>query len=85
MPIRIKLKDQDQPIMIRVDADEWAKAYERARSTNGMIQVHEDGRTLAINAGQIVLWESISDPDLDRKQDSEPDPEPTAEPAEQVA
>jgi len=80
MPIRIKLKDQEQPLVIRVNADEWTKAYERARSTNGMIQVHEDGRTLAINAREIVLWESVSEPD------SEPDsdPGPVAEPAGQL-
>lgn len=76
MPIRIKLKDQEQPLVIRVNADEWTKAYERARSTNGMIQVHEDGRTLAINAREIVLWESVSEPDSD--------PGPVAEPAGQL-
>jgi hypothetical protein len=59
MPIRIKLKDQETLITVRVDADQWAKAYEHARETGGMIEIHEDGRTLAINAGEIVLWESV--------------------------
>lgn len=78
MPIRIKLKDQEQPILIRVDADEWTKAYERARSTNGMVQIREDGRILAISAQQIVFWETVSDPES--PPEAEPQPEPAAEP-----
>ena len=62
MPIRIKLKDEDQPLTIRVDAGEWAKAFEHAREGNGIIEVHEGGRTLAINARQIVFWETVREP-----------------------
>jgi hypothetical protein len=77
MPIRIKLKDQIEPLIVRVDADEWAKAYERARGMNGMIEIHEDGRTLAIKAGEIVLWELVPD--------SEPEPQAAEQPHAQVA
>lgn len=79
MPIRIKLKDQETPILVRVDADEWTKAYERARDSNGMIQIHEDGRTLAIKAREIVLWESVSEPVSRSEPEAEPEPEPEHE------
>jgi hypothetical protein len=85
MPIRIKLKDQDKPIQIRVDADEWSKAYERARGTNGMIEIHEDGRTLAINAGEIVLWELVPDSDPEAESDPDPATEPDPEAEAQFA
>jgi len=62
MPIRIKLTE-DQILVIRADADEWAKAYKRALDNNSMIEVHEDGRTLAINPRQILFWEEIPEQD----------------------
>ncbi len=64
MPIRIKLTE-DQTLLIRANGDEWAKAYKNALDNNSMIQVHEDGRTLAINPRQILFWEEIPE---------EPDP-----------
>jgi hypothetical protein len=64
MPIRIKLREESQPLVIRVDADEWAKAYRQALDNNGMIEVQEDGRTLAINPHQILFWEEITEPHL---------------------
>jgi ribosomal protein L25 (general stress protein Ctc) len=63
MPIRIKLKDQEKPIMVRVNRDVWTKAFEQAREKNGMIEINEDGRTLAIKAREIVLWELVDEPD----------------------
>lgn len=60
MPIRIKLTE-DQTLVIRADADAWAKAYKSALDNNSMIEVHEDGRTLAINPRQILFWEEIPD------------------------
>jgi len=63
MPIRIKLKEEEQPLTIRVNAEEWAKAYRRALDNNGMIEVQEDGRTLAINPRLIVFWEEIPEQD----------------------
>lgn len=60
MPIRIKLTE-DQVLVIRVDADAWAKAYKRALDNNSMIEVREGGRTLAINPRQILFWEEIPD------------------------
>lgn len=58
MPIRIKLTE-DQVLVIKANGDEWAKAYKHALENNGMIQVHEDGRTLAINPRQILFWEEL--------------------------
>ncbi len=58
MPIRIKLTE-DQTLLIRANGDEWAKAYKNALDNNSMIQVHEDGRTLAINPRQILFWEEV--------------------------
>jgi len=60
MPIRIKLAE-DQVLVIRVDADEWAKAYKNALDNNSVIEVHEGDRTLAINPRQILFWEEIPD------------------------
>jgi hypothetical protein len=62
MPIRIKLTD-DQVLLIRADSDEWARAYKNALENNGMIEVHEGERTLAINPRQILFWEEIPDRD----------------------
>jgi hypothetical protein len=66
MPIRIKLKEEDQPLLIRVDADEWGKAYKRALDNHTMVEVHEDGRTLAINPRQILFWEEIREEESDQ-------------------
>jgi hypothetical protein len=60
MPIRIKLTE-DQTLVIRANGDEWARAYKNALENNGMIEVHEDGRTLAINPRQILFWEEIQE------------------------
>lgn len=60
MPIRIKLTE-DQVLFVRVDVDQWAKAYKRALDNNSMIEVHEGARTLAINPRQILFWEEISE------------------------
>jgi hypothetical protein len=65
MPIRIKLIE-DQVLSIRANADEWARAYKNALDNNSMIEVHEDGRTLAINPRQILFWEEIPDQDQDQ-------------------
>jgi len=82
VPIRIKLKDRDAPIMVRVARDAWAKAFEQAREKNGMIEIHEDGRTLAIKAREIVLWESV---DEDSAPEVAPDPEPEPAPEPEYA
>jgi len=61
MSIKIKLTEQ-QVLVIRADADEWARAYKAALAHNGVIEVHDaDGRTLAINPHQIVYWEEAPD------------------------
>jgi hypothetical protein len=60
MPIRIKLIE-DQVLLIRADAGEWARAYKSALDHNSMIEVHEGRRTLAINPRQILFWEEIPD------------------------
>lgn len=61
MSIRIKLAE-DQVLVIRADADEWARAYRHARDNDGVIEVHRpDGRTLAINPHQILFWEEAPD------------------------
>jgi hypothetical protein len=66
MSIRIKLAEEDQILVIRADADEWAKAYKNAVDNNGVIEVHQEGRTLAINPRQIVFWEQIPDQNPDQ-------------------
>ncbi|HEV2814666.1 MAG TPA: hypothetical protein VGW10_15530 [Solirubrobacteraceae bacterium] len=61
MSIRIKLAE-DQVLVIRADADEWARAYRHALDNNSVIEVHRsDGRTLAINPHQILFWEEAPD------------------------
>lgn len=61
MSIRIKLAE-DQVLVIRANAEEWARAYREALDNNGVIQVHRaDGRTLAINPHQILFWEEAPD------------------------
>jgi hypothetical protein len=62
MSIRIKLAE-DQVLVVRVDADAWSKAYQRALDNNSMIEVHQEDRTLAINPRQILFWEEIREPD----------------------
>ncbi len=62
MPIRIKLSE-DQVLLIRVDAEEWARAYKNALDNNSMIEVHEGGRTLAVNPRQILFWEEMPEDD----------------------
>jgi hypothetical protein len=62
MAIRIKLTE-DQVLLVRADSDEWARAYKNALDNNGMIEVHEGRRTLAINPRQILFWEEIPDAD----------------------
>jgi hypothetical protein len=62
MPIRIKLTE-DQILVIRANGEEWARAYKNALENNSMIEVHEDGRTLAINPRQILFWEEILEQD----------------------
>lgn len=70
MSIRIKLAE-DQVLVIRANADEWARAYRNALDTNSVIEIHRpDGRTLAINPHQILFWEEA--PDV------EPGPAPTS-------
>ncbi len=59
MSIKIKLTE-DQVLVIRANADEWARAFRNALETNGVIEVHEaDGRTLAINPHRILFWEEV--------------------------
>jgi hypothetical protein len=61
MSIRIKLAE-DQVLVIRADADEWARAYRHALDNNGVVEIrHPDGRTLAINPHQILFWEEAPD------------------------
>jgi hypothetical protein len=61
MSIKIKLTE-DQVLVVRADADEWARAFRNALDSNSMIEVHgADGRTLAINPHQILFWEQIPD------------------------
>lgn len=61
MSIKVKLKE-DQVLVIRVDADEWTRAFSAALKSNSPIEVHSsDGRTLAINPHQILFWEEIPD------------------------
>jgi hypothetical protein len=62
MSIRIKLSE-DQVLVVRVDAGEWSKAYQKALDHNGMIEVHDGDRTLAINPRRVLFWEEIRDPD----------------------
>jgi hypothetical protein len=62
MPIRIKLTE-DQTLVIRVDTEDWSRAYKSALDNNSMIEIREDGRTLAINPRQILFWEEIPDQD----------------------
>ena len=66
MPIRIKLTE-GQVLVVRADSVEWARAYKHALENNSMIEVHEDGRTLAINPRQILFWEEFSEPGLARE------------------
>jgi len=63
MPIRIKLIE-DQVLLIRADAAEWARAYKSALDHNSVIEVHEGRRTLAINPRQILFWEELPEEDL---------------------
>lgn len=59
MPIKIKLTE-DQVLMVRVDADEWARAFRDALESNSAIEVHgSDGRTLAVNPHHILFWEEV--------------------------
>jgi len=59
--IKIRLTEQ-QVLMIRANADEWARAFKDALASNGVIEVHDsDGRTLAINPHQILYWEEAPD------------------------
>jgi hypothetical protein len=61
MSIKIKL-EKDQVLVIRVNADEWTKAYTNALKQDGVIEVHDaNGRTLAINPHQILFWEEVPD------------------------
>lgn len=75
MPIRIKLTE-DQVLVIRADADEWARAYKSALDHNSMIEVHEDGRTLAINPRQILFWEEIPEQEQDPAPEASRQPQP---------
>lgn len=58
MSIRIKLLE-DQVLVVRASTEEWAKAYKRAMDHNSVIEVHDAGRTLAINPKQILFWEEV--------------------------
>jgi len=61
MSIKIKLTE-GQVLVIRADAEKWARAFRNALETNSAIEVHgSDGRTLAINPHQILFWEEIPD------------------------
>lgn len=62
MPIRIKLTE-GQMLVIRANGEEWSRAYKNALENNSMIEVHEDGRTLAINPRQILFWEEVPERD----------------------
>ncbi len=68
MSIRIKLLE-DQVLVVRASTAEWAKAYKRAMDNNSVIEVHDAGRTLAINPKQILFWEEVPEdedpPDAD--------------------
>lgn len=50
-------------LVIRANGEEWSRAYRNALENNSMIEVHEDGRTLAINPRQILFWEEIPEQD----------------------
>ncbi|CAN5253212.1 hypothetical protein BH20ACT16_BH20ACT16_05300 [soil metagenome] len=61
MSIKIKLTE-DQVLVVRVDADQWSRAFTNALDSNSVIEIHgSDGRTLAINPHQILFWEEIPD------------------------
>jgi hypothetical protein len=61
MSIRIKLTE-GQVLVIRADAEAWARAYRHALENNSAVEVHRsDGRTLAINPHQILFWEEAPD------------------------
>ena len=64
MSIKIKLTEGNV-LVVRVDAEEWARAFRRALESNSVIEVHDsDGRTLAINPHQILFWEEVPEPEL---------------------
>lgn len=66
MSIKIRLTEQ-QVLTIRVDANEWARAFKDALASNSVIEVHDsDGRTLAINPHQILFWEEVPEPEQDQ-------------------
>jgi hypothetical protein len=73
MSIRIKLSE-DQVLVIRANTEEWAKAYKRALDNNSVIEVHDAGRTLAINPKQILFWEEVPEEDDSSEEDPAPDP-----------
>jgi hypothetical protein len=71
MSIKIKLSE-DQVLVIRASTEEWAKAYKRALDNNSVIEVHDAGRTLAINPKQILFWEEVPEEDDPPEQDPAP-------------
>lgn len=72
MSIKIQLAEH-QTLVIRANAEEWARAYRQALDNNSVIEVHDaSGRTLAINPHQILFWEEVPE---GSNQDPTPAPE----------
>lgn len=56
---RIKIKlVEDEVLVVRVDADEWTRAFHNALRNDHPIKVRgPEGRTLAINPHKVLFWE----------------------------